>query len=115
MIKAADVKISIMEMLKNVTMALTTNHWTSVSKESYSALTAHFIDENWVLCSTSLGCFGRTGTSKAEDVVKELVAQLEDYGISLANVIAVVTDTEPTMVLFGEWVLWVLLLMNIAI
>lgn len=37
------------------TVSFTTDHWTSVANQKYSALTAHWIDKEWTMNSVSLG------------------------------------------------------------
>jgi hypothetical protein len=48
-IQAAEAKFRISQLVSGEYIALTTDHWTSVANESYLALTAHWIDANWVL------------------------------------------------------------------
>lgn len=35
--------------------ALTTDHWTSKSNVGYAAITIHWVDSDWKLCSCTLG------------------------------------------------------------
>lgn len=43
-------------MMKNQHFAMTSDHWTSMAGNSYLAVTAHFINEQWELESLTLAC-----------------------------------------------------------
>ncbi len=61
--------------------------------------TAHFIDPaNWKLHTLVLGLFGKNGGSTADDVVDYCENQLTLIDLSYTEAIAVVTDTEATMI-----------------
>ena len=81
---------------------LTTDTWTSAAKQSYIALTAHFINDDWELESICLDCCNFTGTHTAVDYKRKVEEMLDNCDCKWANVLAVVTDNEPTMNKFGD-------------
>lgn len=56
--------------------AITTDHWTSITNDSYASLTVHYIDAKWKLVSKSMGVtpFGRPHTAvRVADITKEIL------------------------------------------
>ncbi|KAG7371366.1 hypothetical protein IV203_019936 [Nitzschia inconspicua] len=47
--------------MEGKSVSLTLDHWTSVANQNYTGMTAHFIDDDWKLVSTSLGIFLHEG------------------------------------------------------
>ena len=62
-----------------------------------SDFTYHWIDSKWVLHSLPIGITHHKGTTNAEANANGLEAELAKHGLTWENVLAVVTDTEPTM------------------
>ena len=54
--KSVEIKATVIEMLKNQVVSITTDGWTSVANESYMSLTVHYINEDWELISMNLDC-----------------------------------------------------------
>jgi len=83
--------------------AMTTDAWTSCSNSGFVTCTIHFIDsETWKLHHMVLGLYEKTGRSRAEDCVAYAEQQLREYHLEYKQCVAVVTDTEATMVKAGR-------------
>jgi len=91
------------EALGGKFLALTCDHWTSVAKESFLALTGHWIDENWVLRSGAMACARHYGKSTAEDVCQEVKDQFALYErLRFDHVAGLVSDTAGNMCAMGN-------------
>jgi len=99
--KYAEVKLEMDKLLKGTLGAITTDGWTSASGHSYYGFTYHWIDSKWVLHSLPIGITHHKGTTKGIDHANGLEAELAKHGLTWKNVLAVVTDTEPTMNVAG--------------
>ena len=64
----ADVKATIKLMLKSIApIAITTDGWTSLANQSYTAVTGHYIDKNsWEMKKIVFGCFPKFGRATAQ-------------------------------------------------
>ncbi len=90
-------------IMKGRSFAFTTDGWTSLANIGYVTCTAHFIDTvTWKLHSMVLGLFEKNGSSTAEDVVRYCTNQLTLFDLSYTEAVAVVTDTEATMIAAGQ-------------
>ena len=90
-------------ILKGRHFSFTTDGWTSLANVGYVTCTAHFIDQaNWKLHSIVMGLFEKNGGSTADDVVEYCENQLTLFDLSYCEAIAVVTDTEATMIAAGR-------------
>ena len=76
--------------------------WTSKGNQSYLGTYAHWIDKKWRLRSCPLRIAVKKGTSTAEDNVRQVEEIFTEFGLSYKNIIAIVSDTEPTMVAAGR-------------
>jgi hypothetical protein len=84
-------------------LAITVDHWTSRTKDNYTGMTAHWIDENMKLHSLRLGCFLHQGDSEAESLIDDFLVKLfVEAGFDKVNIIAVVSDTTGNMNKFGK-------------
>ena len=98
--------IKIKAILKGRTFALTTDAWTSISLTGYVTCTCHFIDRvTWTLHSIVFGLWEKDGASKAQDVYNYLASQLSSFDVVLPQCVAVVTDTEATMIAAGRLIM----------
>ena len=100
--QAARVKATLKKELEDKHLALTCNHWTSLAGHNYLGVTAHYINESWKLKSFTLSCNEHTGTSKADDILRELTNAWTSYELNPDRIIGVVTDTAPVMGSFGR-------------
>ncbi|XP_037629812.1 E3 SUMO-protein ligase ZBED1-like [Sebastes umbrosus] len=78
--------------LKDKTLALTTDGWTSLATHAYVTVTAHCISDSWeldnyVLCTKEL-----RGSHTAVHVAESISSTLEEFDISREAVVAVATD-----------------------
>lgn len=88
--------------LKGKYFSLTTDHWTSPNDETYSCLTAHWI-ENSEMHSAVLAFEVFNGTTTGFALGEDFVRIFELYEFDLKYVVAVVTDTTGNMNTFGEY------------
>ncbi|XP_064475382.1 E3 SUMO-protein ligase ZBED1-like [Ornithodoros turicata] len=72
-------------------ICLTTDGWTSLSNQSYIAVTAHFIDTDGVLRARLLDCFAWQDRHTAENIAAELRRVVVEWEIQ-EKVCAVVSD-----------------------
>lgn len=101
--KAASSRQALKEILRNKSVSLTLDKWSSRSQHSYLGVTAHYIDDNWELCKVTLQCKRcNTPESRAQDILTLFNNVLSDYNISFQNIVCVVSDTEATMNSFGD-------------
>jgi hypothetical protein len=93
------VQTKLIAALKGRHYTLMTDAWTSIAKVGY----VHFIDDDaWKLQSMVLGLYEKTGWSRAVDCIAYAEQQLQTYELLYSNTIAVVTDTEATMISAGR-------------
>lgn len=86
------------DKLKSVShVTLTTDIWTDIQTKSFLGVTVHYIENN-SLASSSLGVIELTESHAAQYISTELVCLLNDWGIHIDKVIAVVTDNGANMV-----------------
>jgi hypothetical protein len=96
-------KVKVKKILKGRFFSFTTDGWTSLNHKGYVTCTAHFIDPNtWKLHAIVLGLYEKDGGSKHEDIVHYCEQQLTQFDLLYSNAIAVVTDTESTMIAAGR-------------
>jgi len=88
--------------LKGKYFSLTTNHWTSPNDETYSCLTAHWI-ENGMMHRAVLTFEVFSGTTNGHALGEDFVRVFNLYEFDLKYVVAVVTDTTGNMNTFGEY------------
>ena len=79
------VKEIFMVMMKGQHVALTTDHWSSISNTTLMAVTAHFIDDDWNLVSLSLGCTEHAGETTAVEFEKEIDSALNMYKLKMSS------------------------------
>jgi zinc finger BED domain-containing protein 1 (E3 SUMO-protein ligase ZBED1) len=83
-------------------VSITLDHWTSKANQNYTGLTAHYIDNDWVLVSVPLGIFLHEGGSTAEELEKDfLKVWHETLKNGDANLFCATTDTTANMNSFG--------------
>jgi hypothetical protein len=83
-------------------VALTTDHWTSIAKQSYCGMTAHWIDSDFNMHNKTLGCWLHEGNSITNSLRDEFLLNLfTRYKFDKLNIVAVVSDTTGNMNKFG--------------
>jgi hypothetical protein len=95
-------KVTLAAAVVGLYFALTCDHWTSLANVAYMATTIHFISDEWELISFTLSCAEHDGAQTAPDILKELEATWQKYGLVTEYLMAVVTDTAPVMCAFGK-------------
>ena len=89
----------ISNIVKGKHVSLTTDAWTSITKEGYVTCTLHFIEpKTWTLHHLSLGIFKKDKASTVVDVVGYAEQHMSNFGITYPQLTCVVTDTESTMI-----------------
>ena len=93
--------------LKNETLNLTTDHWTSPDGKSYCALTAHWINSEFELKSIVLGIFLYSlDDSRSKSLLVDFLLQLfEEFGFDELNVLSCVSDTTSSVNKFGIYLI----------
>jgi hypothetical protein len=90
------------KILKGQHFSFTTDGWTSLANIGYVTCTAHFIDRTtWKLHSFIMGLYEKDGGSRHEDIMDYCETQLSFFNLPYSHAVAVVTDTENTMVAAG--------------
>jgi hypothetical protein len=89
--------------LKGKFFSVTLYHWTSLANENYAALTLHTIDI-FVLKKLTLSCVKHEGGSTATEMDHQYTTDLEIWGLSAMNFVAMVTDTSSNMTKLGKLV-----------
>jgi hypothetical protein len=79
--------------------AITSDMFTSCGHHTYYSFTRQHINDNWEMVPLSLECVKHTGHTTGADLAKLISGCIERHGM---NVIAAVTDTEPSMVAAGR-------------
>lgn len=62
-------------------ISLTTDSWTSINNESFTAVTAHFINTNCELKSYLLSCYKYSESHTKENLKNELMRIVSEWGI----------------------------------
>ena len=92
------VKLVIAKILKGRLLSLTTDHWTSSANQSYMALTAHWIDDDWNIHSSTLCCHHYPLTRETAPEIRRVVQDgWEKFDIEPSQIVAIVSDTAPNM------------------
>jgi hypothetical protein len=79
--------------------------WTSVAKQSYFVMTAHWIDEDFKFHSCTMGCWLHEGGSTADDLRDAILSNLfKDcyFDLRKANIVACVADITGNKGKFGR-------------
>jgi hypothetical protein len=82
--------------------AITNDSWTSRRSQSYTAITAHWIDSDFVLRTCALGCQPKEGRAQAADHVSDIETAMERFDLKYSRMVASVTDTDATMIAAGR-------------
>lgn len=71
------------ELLKTADyVTLSTDSWTSINMEGYTAVTAHFITDAWKFYGCLLTCFKYDGRHTADNIAQELERVVNEWNIS---------------------------------
>ncbi|XP_030763197.1 zinc finger BED domain-containing protein 1-like [Sitophilus oryzae] len=99
------------EKLKNLLktadhVMVSTDSWTSINMESYTAITAHFINSDWHSQGCLLSCFSYSDRHTAENIAKELKRVTNEWDIS-EKIYAISTDNAANIVAATKLTGWV--------
>ncbi|CAG9833279.1 unnamed protein product [Diabrotica balteata] len=86
---------------QNNFVSITTDSWTSVSTESYMAITCHYIDQNFNLKNSILAVPKLKEHHTAENLASVLQQTFEEWEIA-KKVTCIVTDNAPNMIKMCE-------------
>lgn len=73
-----------------------------MANESFTSFTVHYIDNEWRLRSYVAGCDHFPGTKTTEDIILQLEQMSTGIGKSGTDLVALLTDNEPTNKLLGK-------------
>ncbi|XP_072392289.1 zinc finger BED domain-containing protein 4-like [Diabrotica undecimpunctata] len=86
------------QIIRNAkTVCLTTDNWSSVNTESYMAVTAHFLDENFQLKSILLECSTMPGHHTSINLSQNILKICNEWNI-IDKILLVVSDNAPSIV-----------------
>lgn len=97
----ATLKIWLKKFLDGKYVAMTTDGWTDHACRTYMSTTYCCIDDTWTMRAISPHCSLHSGTATGEDLA-DFVEKVIVKGGQDVNVVAVVTDCEPSMVKAGR-------------
>ena len=94
-----------LEEIKNREVSWTTDHWTGPNDESYSTVTAHYINKNWVLQSAILDFKVFSGSTTGENIYHDIESVLANFqGESTIALDTIgITDTTGNMGKLGAY------------
>ncbi|XP_037958832.1 zinc finger BED domain-containing protein 4-like [Teleopsis dalmanni] len=91
-------KESILDILQEAkTISLTTDMWTSNANESYLAVTAHFISQNWKFNSCLLSCVECRFQHTSENLAAEIKRIIDEWRLT-NKIFAVTTDNAANII-----------------
>ena len=98
-------KATQMEMNGRSGLSWTTDHWTSPNDETYTTVTAHYVDDNWKLQSAVLDFKVFSGRTTGERVYDDIISVLKKFSTSTSMVLDTIgiTDTTGNMGKMGEY------------
>ena len=84
-------------------VSLTTDHWTSRGKDSYTVMTSHWINDKFELQNLVIGCLLHEVDSESHNFQDDfLEAMFNKFKYLRAKIVAVVSDTTSNMKKFGK-------------
>jgi hypothetical protein len=95
-------KKAVIKHMSKQYFSVTTDHWTSPNDETYSCLTAHWIEQGKLERSV-LAFEVFHGSTRGVDLGKSFQQQFLEMDIDLKSIITVVTDTTGNMNTFGRY------------
>ncbi len=96
-------ELKVKNILKGRFFSFTMDGWTSLNHRGYVTCTTHFIDSStWQLHAVVMGLYEKDVGSKHEDIVCYCEQQLTLFGLDYSKAVAVITDTESTMIAAGR-------------
>jgi len=96
-------ELAMINIKKNISrkhISLTTDHWTSLANENYSAVTLHLID-SFQFKAIVLSCHKHEGCAAVEKIQAQLTDDLRSWVLQKELLMAIVTDTAAKMNALG--------------
>lgn len=82
----------------NFRLSLTSDGWSSLAKDSYVSLTAHYIDNDWNLVTRCLKTQYHPEAHTAENLADFYKDALSEFGLKTGYVVTLTTDSATNMV-----------------
>ena len=79
-------------------LSLTSDGWSSISKDSYMSLTAHYIDKDWNLITRCLRTAYHPEAHTAVNLAHFFRESLNQYGLKTGYVVTMTTDRAANMI-----------------
>lgn len=93
---------TVTSMLRSNHYAITNDSWTSRKNNTYTAITCHWIDDDFNIKNCALGCQPKEGRSQAVDHVNDIEVVMKCFDLTYKRLVASVTDTDATMIAAGR-------------
>jgi hypothetical protein len=74
------------QMLRDQTVAVTTDAWTSTANSAFSGLAVSWIDSSWKLQNLALGITAFPGKHSGDRILRDLVANLRKFDVEMDQV-----------------------------
>lgn len=85
------------KQLKDRNLAMTTDNWTSIANEGYITVTAHFLDDEFVLKSRVLATVAMPERHTGVNIADRLVDIVGKFDIQASKIKSVVRDGASSM------------------
>ena len=83
-------------------LSLTSDGWSSLNRDPYMSLTAHYIDTSWKLHTKCLATSYLPESHTADIIANFLIETLDEYSIDRGKVVFMTTDSAANMVAAGN-------------
>lgn len=94
-----NLKVNITEELKGIPyISCTTDGWSSLAKDPYISLTAHYVSDDWVLKTRCLSTMYAPESHTAENLAQFTRDGLQEYGVYTSQLVSLTTDSAANMV-----------------
>jgi hypothetical protein len=88
-----EIRLKTLNLLKEATsLTITTDCWTSRNTDSVMAVTAHFIDKNFLIKSVLLECIAYEGGHGSENLAQKLRKVIADWNIAEESILLAISD-----------------------
>ena len=96
-------KAQLMKTMAEISyLSLTSDGWSSLNRDPYMSLTAHYIDTSWKLHTKCLATSYLPESHTADIIANFLIETLDEYSIDRGKVVSITTDSAANMVAAGN-------------
>ena len=95
-----DEKVKVVSAMKDLSINVTSDIWTSVSNDGYISFTGHFIDNNWNLCAKTLASRHIVDRHTGRNIASALNRIAADFEIE--DIPCLITDNASNMTLAAK-------------